>query len=230
MLFPRLFSPVRLRPALSATRYGTFSGFHPLHGASPASGRQLPAHARLGPAAHDGRARANRVAAAGTRRVAPGDGRGRLPRGVTPSLGPDATGVGWVYQYAVLGAQRTLPFPPVTGRFVRVQLAGTGILSLAVTLPLLPVSSAATLPVTGPVLNQPLSPVAGGTVGIGSVNAPFAPAPAFNWTQANPSFAPVAAAARPSRWMTHHSPATSLSTAPSASTSTLFSPTTSVSK
>ena len=30
---------------------------------------------------------------------------GRLPRGVTPSLGPDATGVGWVYQYAVLGAQ-----------------------------------------------------------------------------------------------------------------------------
>ncbi|WP_333840310.1 efflux RND transporter permease subunit [Pelomicrobium sp.] len=33
---------------------------------------------------------------------------GRLPRGVTPSLGPDATGVGWVYQYAVIGAQRTL--------------------------------------------------------------------------------------------------------------------------
>jgi Cu(I)/Ag(I) efflux system membrane protein CusA/SilA len=32
----------------------------------------------------------------------------RLPQGVRPSLGPDATGVGWVYQYAVLGAQRTL--------------------------------------------------------------------------------------------------------------------------
>ncbi|CAH2604713.1 copper/silver export system RND permease [Rhodovastum atsumiense] len=32
----------------------------------------------------------------------------RLPAGVTPSLGPDATGVGWVYQYAVVGAQRTL--------------------------------------------------------------------------------------------------------------------------
>ena len=32
----------------------------------------------------------------------------RLPTGVTPSLGPDATGVGWVYQYAVVGAQRTL--------------------------------------------------------------------------------------------------------------------------
>ncbi len=27
---------------------------------------------------------------------------GRLPRGVTPSLGPDATGVGWVYEYALV--------------------------------------------------------------------------------------------------------------------------------
>src|SRR5207302_1252863 len=26
----------------------------------------------------------------------------RLPQGVTPSLGPDATGVGWIYQYVVL--------------------------------------------------------------------------------------------------------------------------------
>jgi Cu(I)/Ag(I) efflux system membrane protein CusA/SilA len=33
---------------------------------------------------------------------------GRLPRGVTPTLGPDATGVGWVYQYVVLSAKRTL--------------------------------------------------------------------------------------------------------------------------
>src|SRR5471032_718690 len=32
----------------------------------------------------------------------------RLPEGITPSLGPDATGVGWVFQYAVLGAKRTL--------------------------------------------------------------------------------------------------------------------------
>jgi len=32
----------------------------------------------------------------------------RLPQGISPSLGPDATGVGWVYQYAVIGAQRTL--------------------------------------------------------------------------------------------------------------------------
>src|SRR3954453_14709608 len=31
----------------------------------------------------------------------------RLPAGIVPSLGPDATGVGWVYQYVVLGAQRT---------------------------------------------------------------------------------------------------------------------------
>ena len=31
-----------------------------------------------------------------------------LPRGVAPSLGPDATGVGWVYQYVVTGAQGTL--------------------------------------------------------------------------------------------------------------------------
>ena len=32
----------------------------------------------------------------------------RLPAGVAPSLGPDATGFGWVYQYVVRGAQRSL--------------------------------------------------------------------------------------------------------------------------
>src|SRR5690242_2914075 len=32
----------------------------------------------------------------------------RLPAGVTPSLGPDATGVGWVYQYAVVAKEMTL--------------------------------------------------------------------------------------------------------------------------
>jgi len=32
----------------------------------------------------------------------------RLPAGVSPSLGPDATGVGWVYQYVVRGAQKSL--------------------------------------------------------------------------------------------------------------------------
>jgi len=32
----------------------------------------------------------------------------RLPTGVTPTLGPDATGVGWVYQYAVMGKNKSL--------------------------------------------------------------------------------------------------------------------------
>ncbi|TAN69950.1 MAG: efflux RND transporter permease subunit, partial [Magnetospirillum sp.] len=32
----------------------------------------------------------------------------RLPPGITPTLGPDATGVGWVYQYVVLAKDRTL--------------------------------------------------------------------------------------------------------------------------
>ena len=32
----------------------------------------------------------------------------RLPTGVTPTLGPDATGVGWVYQYALIAKDLTL--------------------------------------------------------------------------------------------------------------------------
>jgi Cu(I)/Ag(I) efflux system membrane protein CusA/SilA len=32
----------------------------------------------------------------------------RLPTGVTPVLGPDATGVGWVYQYALIAKEMTL--------------------------------------------------------------------------------------------------------------------------
>jgi len=32
----------------------------------------------------------------------------RMPAGVRPALGPDATGVGWVYQYVVLGVQKSL--------------------------------------------------------------------------------------------------------------------------
>ncbi len=32
----------------------------------------------------------------------------RLPAGVTPTIGPDATGVGWVYQYAVVSKELTL--------------------------------------------------------------------------------------------------------------------------
>jgi Cu(I)/Ag(I) efflux system membrane protein CusA/SilA len=47
----------------------------------------------------------------------------RLPRGVTPSLGPDATGVGWVYQYALLGAKRSLAeLRTLQDWFVRYQL------------------------------------------------------------------------------------------------------------
>ena len=33
---------------------------------------------------------------------------GRMPKGVVPQLGPDATGVGWVYEYALLAQDRTL--------------------------------------------------------------------------------------------------------------------------
>ena len=48
---------------------------------------------------------------------------GRLPRGVTASLGPDATGVGWVYQYAVLAKNRTLEeLRSIQDWFVRYQL------------------------------------------------------------------------------------------------------------
>jgi Cu(I)/Ag(I) efflux system membrane protein CusA/SilA len=32
----------------------------------------------------------------------------RLPSGIAPTLGPDATGVGWVYQYIVRGEQKNL--------------------------------------------------------------------------------------------------------------------------
>jgi len=33
---------------------------------------------------------------------------GRMPQGVTPALGPDATGVGWVYEYALESKERDL--------------------------------------------------------------------------------------------------------------------------
>ena len=33
---------------------------------------------------------------------------GRMPKGVTPQIGPDATGVGWVYQYVVLAKDKSL--------------------------------------------------------------------------------------------------------------------------
>ncbi len=47
-----------------------------------------------------------------------------LPAGVTPSLGPDATGVGWVYQYVVQGAEKSLAeLRSVQDWFARYQIA-----------------------------------------------------------------------------------------------------------
>ena len=47
----------------------------------------------------------------------------RLPTGVTPSLGPDATGVGWVFEYAVIGAKQTLAeLRTLQDWFIRYQL------------------------------------------------------------------------------------------------------------
>jgi copper/silver efflux system protein len=48
---------------------------------------------------------------------------GRLPRGVVPQLGPDATGVGWVYQYALLAKDYSLAeLRTLQDWFVRYQL------------------------------------------------------------------------------------------------------------
>jgi copper/silver efflux system protein len=48
---------------------------------------------------------------------------GRLPPGVTPTLGPDATGVGWVYQYALEGKNRSLDeLRAIQDWYVRYQL------------------------------------------------------------------------------------------------------------
>ncbi|HEY0858997.1 MAG TPA: efflux RND transporter permease subunit [Albitalea sp.] len=47
----------------------------------------------------------------------------RLPRGVSPALGPDATGVGWVYQYALLAKNHTLAeLRTIQDWYVRYQL------------------------------------------------------------------------------------------------------------
>jgi len=49
---------------------------------------------------------------------------GRMPKGVTPQLGPDATGVGWVYQYALLAKDKTLAeLRTIQDWYVRYQLA-----------------------------------------------------------------------------------------------------------
>ncbi|MBP6709203.1 MAG: efflux RND transporter permease subunit, partial [Candidatus Accumulibacter sp.] len=48
----------------------------------------------------------------------------RLPRGVTPSLGPDATGVGWVFQYVLLARDKTLAeLRTIQDWYVRYQLS-----------------------------------------------------------------------------------------------------------
>ena len=48
----------------------------------------------------------------------------RLPPGIAPSLGPDATGVGWVYQYVVLAKDRTLAeLRTIQDWYLRYQLA-----------------------------------------------------------------------------------------------------------
>ncbi|MBK8358617.1 MAG: efflux RND transporter permease subunit [Comamonadaceae bacterium] len=48
---------------------------------------------------------------------------GRMPKGVTPQIGPDATGVGWVYQYALLAKDKTLAeLRSIQDWYVRYQL------------------------------------------------------------------------------------------------------------
>ncbi len=53
--------------------------------------------------------------------------QGKLPAGVSPQLGPDATGVGWVYQYALTGSQQSLAdLRSVQDWYVRYQLTKAG--------------------------------------------------------------------------------------------------------
>ncbi len=48
---------------------------------------------------------------------------GRMPKGITPQIGPDATGVGWVYQYALLAKDKTLAeLRSIQDWFLRYQL------------------------------------------------------------------------------------------------------------
>ncbi|CAG1065432.1 Cation efflux system protein CusA [uncultured bacterium] len=48
---------------------------------------------------------------------------GKLPQGVSPTLGPDATGVGWVYEYVVEGANMSLAeLRSIQDWFIRYQL------------------------------------------------------------------------------------------------------------
>jgi Cu(I)/Ag(I) efflux system membrane protein CusA/SilA len=50
---------------------------------------------------------------------------GQLPRGITPSLGPDATGVGWIYEYALVdrsGGQDLAQLRSIQDWYLRYQL------------------------------------------------------------------------------------------------------------
>lgn len=48
---------------------------------------------------------------------------GRMPKGINPQIGPDATGVGWVYQYALLAKDKTLAeLRSIQDWYVRYQL------------------------------------------------------------------------------------------------------------
>jgi Cu(I)/Ag(I) efflux system membrane protein CusA/SilA len=52
---------------------------------------------------------------------------GRLPEGVAPQIGPDATGVGWVFQYALTGKNQSLAdLRSVQDWYVRYQLTKAG--------------------------------------------------------------------------------------------------------
>src|SRR5690606_23602941 len=57
----------------------------------------------------------------------------KLPGSVRPTLGPDATGVGWVYQYAVTARDRTLDeLRSIQDWFLRYQLvAAKGVSEVA---------------------------------------------------------------------------------------------------
>ncbi len=49
---------------------------------------------------------------------------GRMPKGITPQIGPDATGVGWVFQYALLAKDKTLAeLRSIQDWYVRYQLS-----------------------------------------------------------------------------------------------------------
>ncbi len=53
--------------------------------------------------------------------------QGKLPAGVSPQLGPDATGVGWVFQYALTGKEHSLAdLRSVQDWYVRYQLTKAG--------------------------------------------------------------------------------------------------------